>query len=85
MDNGNVWTRMTDEQIIWCEKVGVYEVYKQTEKTITYYSFYYGEGFYKVVKDFESGAEHRTLLKAQRTPKHLLSPEGHPLYNYCTG
>lgn len=75
----------TDAVSRYCEKYGIYELYKEKENVITYYSYFGGEGFYKVTKNVVTGREVRKHLRYKKVPKFLLTKEGWTRYNYFTG
>jgi len=65
--------------LLRAERIGVYE-YKVKKNIMSYYSFFGGEGFYKVEHNLDTHMEIRTHLKYKKTPKHLIGK-----YNYYTG
>ena len=80
------------EKLLYMEKIGICEIYSETLKTITYYSYFGSEGFYKITKNLESGKETRNHMKWTKAPKHLLVETtfmGEPFtatkYNYFCG
>lgn len=62
------------EKLLYMERIGIIEIYSETLKTITYYSYFGTEGFYKVHKNIETGKETRKHIS--RKPKN---------YNYFCG
>lgn len=75
----------TDTVLRYCEKYGIYELYKEKGNVITYYSYFGNEGFYKVVKNVATGREVRKHLRYKKVPKFLLTKEGWTRYNYFVG
>ena len=75
---------MSDKAVMYCEKYGIYEVYKAEGDVITYYSCFGREGFYKIVRNCATGKEIRKHLRYKKTPKFLTSPSG-VRYNYFCG
>lgn len=76
----------------YCEKIGIYEIYRETLKTITYYSYFGYEGFYKITKNLETGKQKRQHMKWNKAPAFLLVDSeinGKPFqftkYNYFCG
>lgn len=69
---------LSDKALEYCERVGVYEVWREKGDILTYYSYFGSEGFYKVEKNLMSGEEKRTHLKSK--PKAI----GYR-YNYFVG
>lgn len=69
----------------YCEKYGIYEVYSVKGNVMTYYSYFGGEGFYRITKNVVTGREVRKHLRYTKPPKFLLTPEGYTKYNYFTG
>ncbi len=89
MDKKSFWESV---KVSYMEKIGIIEIYSETLKTITYYSYFGSEGFYKITKNLESGKETRKHMKWTKTPKHLLVETtfmGKPFtatkYNYFCG
>lgn len=76
---------MSDKIICYCEQYGIYEIYKTKGNTITYYSYFGSEGFYKVVVNVKTGRETRKHLRYTKPPKFLLTESGATRYNYFTG
>lgn len=70
--------------LIYCEKYGIYELYKEKGNIITYYSYFGSEGIYKVVKNVKTGKEIRKHLRYKNIPKFLITPDG-VRYNYFVG
>lgn len=77
--------RLSDEALAYCEKYGIYEVYKQRGNVITYYSYYGSEGFLKVTVNLKTGKEIRKSLRYEKIPKFLTTEKGSVLYNYFAG
>lgn len=78
---------MTNKAICYCEKHGIYEVYKQVGDVIIYYSYYGDEPkrpFIKVEHNLKTGEETRTRLRYRKPPKFLKGEYGYS-YNYYTG
>ena len=80
------------EKLLYMERIGIIEIYSETLKTITYYSYFGDEGFRKVHKNIETGKETRKRMKWEKAPKHLLVETtflGKPFtatkYNYFCG
>lgn len=71
--------------LCYCEDHGIYEIYKVRGNVITYYSFFTGEGIYKIVKNIKTGKETRKLTRYKSTPKFLIAENGGLKYNYCCG
>ena len=76
---------LSNKVICYCEDHGIYEIYKTKGNVIMYYSFFSGEGFYKIVKNIKTGKETRTLLRYKRIPSFLRGANGSTKYNYCCG
>ena len=76
---------MKKEVLIYCENVGIYEIYTTRGYTVTYYSYYGNEGIYKVTKNVKTGKETREKLRYKKPPKFLKTKEGFYRYNYFTG
>lgn len=74
----------TDENILYCEQHGIYEVYREKGNIITYYSYYGNEGFYRITKNVKTGREVRKHLRYKKVPKFLFQ-EGNAKYNYFVG
>ena len=72
------------KKICFEEKYGIYEIYSETLKTITYYSFFGGDGWVKVHVNLETGKQTRKLMNWKTCPKHLKSENG-MRYNYFCG
>ncbi len=72
----------------YCEGHGIYEIFSRRGNVITYYSFYNGEGFYKVkVNVTKPSTMVRKRMKTYRIghlPKFLIGEHG-TKYNYCEG
>ena len=75
---------MSNAIICYCEEHGIYEIYKAVGNTITYYSYFGNEGFYKVIKNIVTGREVRKHLRYTKTPRFLKTANG-TRYNYFTG
>ena len=75
----------TEAVLQYCEKYGIYELYKEKGNVITYYAYFGDEGFYKVTKNVVTGREVRKHLRYKKVPKFLLTKEGWTRYNYFTG
>lgn len=75
----------TDTVLRYCEKYGIYELYKEKGNVITYYSYFGNEGFYRVTKNVVTGREVRKHLRYKKVPKLLLTKEGWTRYNYFVG
>ena len=75
---------MKDNILCYCEKYGITEVYKVRGNTITYYSYFGGEGFYRVTKNVATGYERRKNLRYAKPPKFLNGQYG-VRYNYFCG
>lgn len=76
---------MSDAIICYCEKYGIYEIYKVIGKnTIVYYSYFGSEGFYKITKNIATGKEIRKHLRYTKPPKFLVTENG-TRYNYFCG
>ena len=45
----------TEAVLLYCEKYGIYELYKEKGNVITYYSYFGNEGMYKVTKNVKTG------------------------------
>lgn len=75
----------TEAVLLYCEKYGIYELYKEKGNVITYYSYFGNEGFYRVTVNVKTGKETRKHLRYKKVPKFLLTPEGWVRYNYFTG
>lgn len=69
----------------YCEKVGIYEIYSHKGNVITYYSYFGGEGFYRITRNCKTGFEARKHLRYKKVPKFLKTKEGWNLYNYFVG
>ena len=67
------------------ERCGIYQTYSETLKTMTWYSYFGSEGFYKVHKNIETGKETRKHMKWIKCPKHLRTSDGWDLYMYFEG
>lgn len=82
--NAEYWQYVKDLYFGW---YGAYEIYKETTKTATWYSYFGSEGFVKVHMNFQSGKQTRTLMKWKwnHIPKHLLTADGCTKYNYFCG
>ena len=76
---------MSDTIICYCEKHGIYEIYKVVGNIITYYSYFGSEGFYKIIKNIATGKETRKHLRYAKTPKFLITKDGYTKYNYFCG
>lgn len=76
---------MKREILIYCENNGIYEIHAIQGNTITYYSYYGNEGFYKVTKNVKTGKETRKKLRFKKPPKYLKTKEGYAKYNYFEG
>ena len=75
----------TQNVLSYCEKHGIYELYKEKGNVITYYSYFGDEGFYRVTKNVVTGREVRKHLRYKTCPKFLRTKEGWIRYNYFTG
>ena len=75
----------TDTVLRYCEKYGIYELYKEKGNVITYYSYFGNEGFYRITKNVVTGREVRKHLRYKKVPKFLLTKEGWTRYNYFVG
>lgn len=76
---------MSDAIICYCEKYGIYEIYKVIGKnTIVYYSYFGSEGIYKITKNIATGKETRKRLRYTKIPKFLVTENG-TRYNYFCG
>lgn len=75
------------EVIAYCEKVGIYELHSRKYNTITYYSYYGSEGFYRITRNLKTGHEVRKQLRYawNKPPKFLLTKDGATKYNYFVG
>lgn len=79
--------RLSNNAIMFCEKEGVYEIYKEKGNIITYYSFYSDDlkhPFIKIVYNLKTGKEIRKRLRYKNAPKFLKGEYG-TRYNYCCG
>lgn len=74
----------TESVLLYCEKYGIYELYKEKGNVITYYSYYGNEGIFKVTVNTKTGFEIRKHLRYKRIPKFLITPDG-VRYNYFVG
>lgn len=74
----------TPEVLKYCERHGIYELYKENGSTITYYSYYGDEGYFKVVRNCKTGFEVRQHLRYKNCPKFLKGKFG-VRYNYFVG
>lgn len=74
----------TEAVLLYCERYGIYELYKENGNVITYYSYFGNEGIYKVIKNVKTGREVRKKLRYKSIPKFLVTPEG-VRYNYFVG
>lgn len=74
----------TETVLLYCEKHGIYQLYKEKGNVITYYSYFGEEGLYKVTKNVKTGKEIRKHLRYKKIPKFLVTPKG-VLYNYFVG
>ena len=68
----------------FCEKYGIYELYKEKGNVITYYSYFGDEGFYKIIQNVKTGKEIRKHLRYKKCPKFLRGEYG-VRYNYFVG
>ena len=76
---------MKKDILRYCEDNGIYEVYAIQGNTITYYSYYGADGFYKITKNIKTGKETRQKLRFKKAPKYLKTKDGYTRYNYFTG
>ena len=76
---------LSNKILCYCEDNGIYEIYKVRGNVIIYYSFFSGEGIYKIVKNIKTGREIRKLTRYKSTPKFLIAENGALKYNYCCG
>ena len=74
----------TESVLLYCEKYGIYELYKENGNVITYYSYYGREGIFKVTVNIKTGFEIRKHLRYKKIPKFLITPDG-VRYNYFVG
>ena len=74
----------TEAVLLYCEKHGIYQLYKEKGNVITYYSYFGEEGLYKVTKNVKTGRETRKHLRYKNIPKFLVTPKG-VRYNYFVG
>lgn len=70
--------------LLYCEKYGIYELYKEKGNVMTYYSYFGREGFYKVTVNVKTGKEIRKHLRYRKVPKFLKGEYG-VRYNYFVG
>ena len=74
----------TEAVLLYCEKHGIYWLYKEKGNVITYYSYFGEEGLYKVTINVKTGKEIRKHLRYKKIPKFLVTPKG-VRYNYFVG
>lgn len=68
----------TNDVTRYAERLGIYEIYSRRGNTITYYSYFGSEGFYKIVRNLSTGIETRKHLTTK--PKNIGNK-----YNYFCG
>lgn len=78
------WMKVNYKVLEYCEKNGIYELYKVNGYVITYYSYFGSEGFYKIVRNVKTGKTTRTQLRYKKCPKFLIGKYG-VNYNYFCG